>query len=104
MRHVSWVVTVPVGVAAIVFAVANRSTTLVNFWPLPWVAELPLFLVVLGCLVLGFVAGGVAAWLSGGRRRRRAREAEERVRLLASEVAELKARAAKQVGPGAAGA
>lgn len=102
MRHVSWVVTVPVGVAAIVFAVANTHATKVTFWP--WEIELPLYLVVLGCLVLGFVAGGFVAWLSGGRRRRQARAAEERVRLLASEVAELKARAAKQAGPGAAGA
>ena len=48
MKRISWMVTVPVTLVAIVFAIANRAPTEINLWPLPWRATLPLYLVIVG--------------------------------------------------------
>src|SRR5690606_37933448 len=90
MKHLSWIITIPVTVVAVVFAVANRDEVLLRFWPLPWSRELPVYLIVLGCLFVGFVLGCVVTWLSSAPRRRRARRTADRARELARELAELK--------------
>jgi uncharacterized integral membrane protein len=69
-----FVIALLVGIA-VVFAVVNRAPITLNLWPLPYVAEAPLYLVLIATLALGVIAGGVAAWLGGARWRRRARDA-----------------------------
>jgi uncharacterized integral membrane protein len=93
MRHISWIVTLPIVLVAAVFAVVNREPIKIDLWPLPWDLYPPLYLVVLGCLFVGFLVGGMAAWFSGARRRRLAREAGHRAGALAREVAELRRQA-----------
>ena len=92
MRHLSWIVTIPVTVAVVVFALSNGDDVILHFWPFPWTAVLPLFVVVLCCLLIGFLLGAVLAWMSGAPRRRRARQTAERARDLARQVAELQRR------------
>ena len=89
MRRISWIITIPVTIIVVVFAIANRTPVTVNFWPLPWFAQLPLYLVVLGSLLAGFLIGAVIAWLSAGRRRQEARIAAERLRGLTAELSQL---------------
>jgi uncharacterized integral membrane protein len=103
MKHVSWIVTLPVTLVVVIFAVANRELAVLSFWPLPWSAGLPIWLIVLGCLLAGFLLGATVAWLSGGPRRRRARQTAERARELARQLAELQRRqAVSQTVPGSA--
>lgn len=94
MKHLSWIVTIPVTVIVVVFALANRHEAMLRFWPFPWSAELPIYVIVLCCLLVGFLLGAGLAWFSGGPRRRRARQTAERARELAREVAALKREAA----------
>jgi hypothetical protein len=88
-RIVGWVVLVPLSLALIVFALANRQLTVVNFNPLvspealagPG-AGVPLFLVIFVFLLCGVVLGGIAAWFAAGdvrRDRRRWRREAERL-------------------------
>jgi hypothetical protein len=73
------------------FAVSNRETVPLGFWPLPFIAQTPLYLVTLASLLLGFAAGGLYARI--GRRllkrelRRRDREIEALRRELAARAA-----------------
>ena len=89
MKHVSWIITIPVTLVVVVFAIANRTPITVNFWPLPWVAQLSLYLVILGSLLAGFLVGAAIAWLSAGRRRQEARRTAERLRGLTAELTQL---------------
>ncbi len=73
MKHLSWIITLPLLVLFIVFAVANRTPTQLNLWPLEYQITLPLFLMVLAALFVGFLCGGLVAWFSGHRTRERAR-------------------------------
>ena len=88
-RIVGWIVLVPLSVVLIVFALANRQLTVVNFNPFvapdalasPG-AGVPLFLVIFGFLLLGVVLGGIASWFAASevrRDRRRWRRETERL-------------------------
>jgi len=80
----------PFMLIAVVFAVNNMGPVEIDLWPLAIRAELPLYILVLGTLFLGFVVGGVASWLAGGGKRRVARAEHRKVRQLEREVSTLK--------------
>ncbi len=44
MRRFSYILTVPLAVILVVFAIDNRDTLVVSFWPFPWMAAMPAFL------------------------------------------------------------
>jgi uncharacterized integral membrane protein len=99
MKRLSWIVTLPIMVTVVLFAVANTAPTTVNLWPLPWILEPPLYLILYLCLFVGFLGGGLAAYLSGAKRRRQARAGQRQAEALAGEVSSLKADLARQVSP-----
>jgi uncharacterized integral membrane protein len=82
----------PLLVAAPLFAISNLETVDLSLWPLPdeWALSVPAFAVALGGLFIGFVAGGIVAWLNAGRARARARSAERAVRARDIEIEELR--------------
>ena len=91
MRIVYWLT---VAVAALVlasFAVSNRQMAALELWPLPFVAELPLYLLVLVAALAGFAVGGLAAWAGGHRARTEARLAARRIAPLERELSETRA-------------
>ncbi len=94
MKHISWLVTLPVTLAVVVFAVSNRTPVEIDLFPMPWHPVLPAYLLVLGSLFLGFLIGGVVAWLAGARQRRRARRLAIEADLLSRELAEARRKAA----------
>ena len=49
---------------AVSFALANRQTTTLSFWPFDMVLEAPLFLLTLGTLFAGVLLGGGIAWFN----------------------------------------
>ena len=95
-----WIVMLPVAVAIIVFSAANGDPVTVNLWPLPFSADLPLALVVLLSLALGFAWGALVAWIAGGRERADARAAARRARSAEHEAAVLRHRSERQEGGG----
>ena len=94
MRHISWIVTIPVALVAILFAISNRGIVTLSLWPLPFTLATPVYLATLVALVLGFLAGGFIVWNSQRRHRRRARRESNRVLYLERELKEAQARAA----------
>lgn len=66
MRLLSWIITIPLAVVLIIFALANRSVVTVSLDPLPGHPSLglPLFVIILASLLLGFIAGSFATWTS----------------------------------------
>ncbi len=80
-----------IAIVLVVFAVSNRGTIALGLWPLPDVVELPLYLIILGCLLIGFVAGEMAAWVSGRHWRREVRRSARRVAVLERELETVRA-------------
>ena len=82
LKALSWIVTLPLLAIAVIFAVNHRGAVPIDLWPLPMAVEVPLYMMVLVGIFVGFVVGGVLTWLSQGRHRRRARQRRYRVEQL----------------------
>jgi uncharacterized integral membrane protein len=95
-KFLSYLVIVPLGIALIVFAVANRHLVTVSFDPFnsrdPALSfDLPLFLLIIAVAILGVVAGGSATWWGQRRWRRAARHHEADAREIRGQLADLRA-------------
>jgi uncharacterized integral membrane protein len=87
-----WALGLPVLAVAILFALDNRGTLALNFWPTGYVLSLPVYLAVFAAVVVGFILGGVVAWMAGGRRRAEQRRVERDAERLRREGEELRRR------------
>ena len=88
-RAARGMVAVPVAVAVVWFAVANRDQVRISFDPLPLELEPPIFAVAFAALFIGFVGGAAYAWLGGHKWRRRARQHKREAAALARQIARL---------------
>jgi len=94
VRYLSWIVTLPIALFAVLFAISNREPVVFALWPTPFTLEAPAYLATLLALLVGFIAGGFIAWANQHRNRARARRAEDRVFYLERELQETQTRAA----------
>jgi uncharacterized integral membrane protein len=92
VKRLSFILTLPVTAVVLIFALANRGPVALSLWPLDIVIEMPIYLAVLGSLFLGFLAGGLVAWIAAGRTRSRARWLARETQRQAAEIAEMKKR------------
>ena len=86
MRRFTWIITLPITILVVLFAVMNRESVTLNLWPLPWDIGAPLYLLTLGCILFGFLFGLLVMWLSHGGTRRRSRDLSRRVDAQANEL------------------
>jgi len=100
VRFLKIVVVVPVAIALLAFAFANRHFVTVSFDPFPsgdvpaFAIDLPLFVALILAAMLGVVAGGVAVSLAQGRHRRAARRSRAEADRLRAEAEAGRARLA----------
>jgi uncharacterized integral membrane protein len=90
VKRFSWILTLPLIAVAVIFAIANRELITLDLWPFEFSLRLPLFVILLACVSIGLVVGGVATWLSAAPLRRRARRARRQVAELERELARLR--------------
>jgi uncharacterized integral membrane protein len=64
VRFLFWLLFLPFALVVVIFAVSNRAQVGVDFWPLPFKQETPLYLLSLGTLAFGFFFGALLTWLS----------------------------------------
>jgi uncharacterized integral membrane protein len=94
MRAVFWVFVLVLAAILAVFAASNRESVSLAFWPLPFLFELPLYVLVFGALVVGFVLGELTGWLAGRRWRREVRRCGRRIAALERELSATQAQLA----------
>ncbi len=70
----------------VLFIVANRGAVTVSLWPLPYLVDLPLYLVFFIGLFAGILLAGVIGMVRRARSFARARRAEKEARRLQTEV------------------
>ncbi len=90
MKYFSWIITLPLMLFVVVFALSNMHEVTFGLWPFDDTFTLELFIAVLVTFVLGFICGGTVLWFSDGKVRRRARRAESEAAGLKQENANLK--------------
>lgn len=78
MRYVYWLFLLILSAPAVVFALSNQETVIIQIWPLPFEIPIVTYLLVFIPFIVGFLVGGLVAWFGAGVSRRRAREARNR--------------------------
>ena len=86
MSFVFWSIVLLLAAALALFAGSNREMVALAWWPFGLVLELPLYLALLGAVVLGVLIGAAAAWRAGRRGRREARRRRRRIAALEREL------------------
>lgn len=87
MRLAFWCIVAGLAAVLASFAASNREFVSLALWPLPVVAELPLYLAIIAALCVGFIVGALSAWVGGARRRRQRRRHARRIAALERELA-----------------
>lgn len=90
MKILFWILGLPFIFASVVFALSNRGNTDLGLWPLLDPIEIPVYAAVLSAAVIGFLAGGIYAWVSGGKLRRQVRGHRRQAKLLEKENQDLR--------------
>jgi uncharacterized protein HemY len=80
-RLLFWVVLVPLGALIVLFAVANRTPVVVSLDPFSGensalAFSVPLFIVMIGCIIIGIAIGGIVSLSHRYRMWRAVRHAE----------------------------
>jgi len=74
----------------VLIAVSNRQPVELALWPLPQAAVMPLYLLIVGVLLLGILAGLGLGWWAARHHRRRARAHGKEAARLGREVERLR--------------
>ncbi|MER2606193.1 MAG: LapA family protein [Siculibacillus sp.] len=103
MRLLSWLLALPIGIVVVALSVANRKPVTLALDPFrpdspAFAVSVPLFLLVLGAMILGVVLGGLAVWWRQRIHRRAARERGREAARLEAERAKLAADIAQRDG------
>lgn len=89
MRVIYWLITAPLLVFAVSFAISNRDDVSLSLLPLPFEITVPLAAVGLIGMLIGAIIGMIIAWANGSKTRTRARTAERSVDMKTREAANL---------------
>jgi uncharacterized integral membrane protein len=87
-----YVIGLPLLVILLLFALSNKNDVILQLWPTDFTVQTPLAIAILAAAAFAFLVGALFTWFGGMGHRRRARRAEDTVRLLEGQVAALKAR------------
>lgn len=95
-----WIVAIPLLLLMVVFALSNSNPVTLGLFPLGELPfELPLSVVILLAMGIGFFLGGLRLWFTALHHRRAQRRAEDTIRLLEAKHRELAARSAGSLTP-----
>ena len=75
-----------IAIFLMLFAVSNRETVSVGLWPLPFLVDVPLYLLCFLSLVIGALMGLATAWTAGHGKRRELRARRRRIEALEREL------------------
>jgi uncharacterized integral membrane protein len=94
-RFLGWLIGLPLAAILVLLAVANRTPVVLSLDPFSpeapaYTVSLPLFIVILLAVIVGVLAGGIAAWIRQGRYRREARNRRSEVQRLEAEAERLR--------------
>jgi lipopolysaccharide assembly protein A len=92
-RPLLWILTAPIVIVVVLFAVSNRDAVTLHLFPLPYDLTVGLYLLTLITLFMGFVLGSIVTWVADRKRRRETRVQARRLQDLEHELTLTKLRA-----------
>ena len=91
MAFIRWIIGFLITIGIATFAAINRQDVDININPIDdeLIITLPVYGIMIGSLVVGFIFGGSIVWLNGSKTRRERRKANKDVKSLEKTVSEL---------------
>ncbi|WP_373083819.1 lipopolysaccharide assembly protein LapA domain-containing protein [Sneathiella sp.] len=83
LKLISWIIFLVVVLIISALSIANRHDVVFSLDPLPFIFDLPLYILLLAAGFIGLLLGSISTWLRGGATRRENRRQRR-------EIAELK--------------
>lgn len=83
----------------VLFLLSNTEIVRLGLWPTDYSIEVHLSLAILIAMAIAFLLGALVVWMSELSQRRRARRAEQTVRLLEAQIEALQARVTPSLLP-----
>ena len=96
-RILSLIVTAPITVLVVLFAVSNLDPVTLRLRPFPFDMTIPIWALTLIVLFVGFVLGAIVTWIGDRKRRRDARLMARRVGELEQALAVARAQTAERL-------
>ncbi len=97
------IISLPFLLILVLFALSNREDVTLFLWPTDFSLQTPMSVAILAAAALTFIVGALFTWFTGIGHRRRARRAEQAIRLLEDQVSALKAKLIVTPGTAAPG-
>ncbi|WP_102959573.1 lipopolysaccharide assembly protein LapA domain-containing protein [Mangrovicella endophytica] len=95
-KFITFVILVPLAIIMVVFCVANREMVSVSFDPIGTMPQFsfaaPLFILLMGAVIVGLVLGGLGTWLTQSHYRRKSWQRKYEVERLKREAEESRER------------
>lgn len=88
MRVLTWLLALPIFVAVIVFTLQNRFQVPISFWPFDAEVTMPVSILSLGLLILGFTLGSIVTGFTLFRSQLEARRLRKQVDSLTKQLEE----------------
>lgn len=93
MKYINWIVLIALAAVLGAFAIHNHQPVTLDLWPLPLTeVKVAAFVLVLAAVFLGFILGGLCAWIGGAASRRAARDKARALATARREIEETRAR------------
>jgi uncharacterized integral membrane protein len=96
-RILSLIVTAPITVLVVLFAVSNLDPVTLRLRPFPFDMTIPIWALTLIVLFVGFVLGAIVTWIGDRKRRREGRLMARRVIELEQSLAVARAQTAERL-------
>jgi uncharacterized integral membrane protein len=100
-RILSWIVAAPIVILVLLFAVSNLEPITLRLRPFPFEMTIPIVLLTLIVLFVGFLLGAIVTWIGDRRRRRETRLLIRRVGELEQKLADAQAQSTLPVSSAA---
>jgi len=84
------IISVLILIAALVFSILNRGNVSVDLWPLTRSFEIPLFLIAIVPLIVGYSIGRINGWLRSSSYKKKMKHSSKELEELHEKIKELK--------------
>lgn len=95
MKYLTWLITIPLTIFTVLFAVSNPAEVSVGIWPLEETRNIPAWLLGLGMGGVGFFLGALFVWILAQRTHFRYWQEQRRAARLEKELEALQAKHAE---------
>ena len=93
MKYLGWIIVIALALVLGAFAIHNHQAVVLDLWPLPFAeVKVAAFVLVLAAAFVGFILGGLCAWIGGAAARRAARDKARALALTRRQLEETRQR------------